>query len=46
MQARVIAADTFLTFEIWFTTALIYLVIMVPLALLARWLERRYTVLT
>lgn len=46
MQARVIAADTFLTFEIWFTTALIYLVIMVPLAFLARWLERRFTVLT
>ncbi|MHB1319477.1 MAG: ABC transporter permease subunit, partial [Anaerolineae bacterium] len=46
MQARVVAADTFLTFEIWFTTALVYLVIMVPLAFLARWLERRYTILT
>jgi len=46
MQARVIAADTFLTFEIWFTTALIYLVIMLPLAFLARWLEQRFTVLT
>jgi len=46
MQARVIAADTFLTFEIWFTTALIYLLVMVPLAFLARWLERHYAILT
>ncbi|NLT73405.1 MAG: amino acid ABC transporter permease [Chloroflexi bacterium] len=46
MQARVVAADTFLTFEVWFTTALLYLAIMIPLALLARWLERHYTLLT
>jgi polar amino acid transport system permease protein len=46
MQARVIAADTFLTFEIWFTTALVYLMIMIPLAFLTRRLERRYAVLT
>ncbi|MGI6368915.1 MAG: amino acid ABC transporter permease [Anaerolineae bacterium] len=46
MQARVIAADTFLTFEVWFTVALIYLLIMVPLAITARWLERRYAIAT
>jgi polar amino acid transport system permease protein len=46
MQARVVAADTFLTFEVWFTTALLYLIIMVPLAILARWLEQRYAILT
>ena len=33
LQARVIAADTFLTFEMWFTTALIYLAITVPLSM-------------
>ena len=39
LQARVIAADTFLTFEIWFTTALIYLAITVPLSVdrVPRW---------
>ena len=39
LQARIIAADTFLTFEVWFTTALIYLAITVPLSFLMsmRW---------
>jgi polar amino acid transport system permease protein len=46
LQARVIAADTFLTFEVWFTTALIYLAITVPLSLLVNTLEKRYKVLT
>jgi len=46
MQARVIASDTFLTFEIWFTTALIYLAILVPLSALAQWIERRFAILT
>lgn len=44
MQARVVSADTFLTFEIWFTTALIYLAILVPLSLFARWVERHVAI--
>jgi polar amino acid transport system permease protein len=46
LQARVIATDTFLTFEIWFTTALIYLAITVPLSLIENVLARRHRVLT
>lgn len=46
LQARVISADTFLTFEIWFTTALIYLAVTVPLSLLVHYLEKRFKVLT
>jgi polar amino acid transport system permease protein len=46
MQARVIAADTFLTFEVWFATALIYLAILVPLSVLVQWVEKRYAILT
>ncbi len=44
MQARVVSADTFLTFEIWFTTALIYLAILVPMSLLVRWIEHRVAI--
>lgn len=46
LQARVIAADTFLTFEVWFATALIYLAITVPLSILMNVLDKRYKVLT
>lgn len=46
LQARVIAADTFLTFEIWFTTALIYLMITIPLSIVVNTLEKRYRILT
>ena len=46
LQARVIAADTFLTFEVWFATALIYLAITVPLSLAVNALEKRYKILT
>jgi len=46
LQARVVAADTFLTFEVWFTTALIYLAITVPLSLIVYRMEKRYKVLT
>ncbi len=41
MQAQVVVADTFLTFEIWFTVAAIYLVITLGLSLVVRYLERR-----
>ncbi len=46
LQARVIAADTFLTFEIWFTTALIYLALTVPLSVAEHYLEKRFKILT
>jgi len=46
LQAQVIAADTFLTFEIWFTTALIYLVITVPLSTVVNFMEKRFKILT
>jgi polar amino acid transport system permease protein len=42
MQGQVIVADTFLTFEIWFTVAAIYLVITVSLSYLVRKLEQRF----
>ena len=46
LQAQVIAADTFLTFEIWFMTALIYLVITVPLSTVVNFMEKRFKILT
>jgi polar amino acid transport system permease protein len=45
-QARVIAADTFLTFEIWFTTAAIYLVVTVTLSTAVAYMEKRFKILT
>ena len=41
MQGRVIIAETFLTFEIWFTVAAVYLVITLSLSLLIRRLEKQ-----
>jgi len=46
LQARVIAADTFLTFEVWFTTALIYLAITIPLSMTVFYMEKRFKILT
>ena len=46
MQARVIAADTFLTFEIWFTTAAIYLMITVTLSVIVTQMEKKFRILT
>lgn len=46
LQARVIAADTFLTFEIWFATAAIYLAITVPLSMIMHTMEKRFKILT
>lgn len=43
MQAQKIVSQTFLTFEIWFTVALCYLVITAGLSLLIRQLEIRMT---
>ena len=46
LQARIIAADTFLTFEVWFTAAAIYLVILVTLSTVVFYMEKRYKILT
>jgi len=44
MEGQVIIAETFLTFEVWFTVAAIYLVITVALSLLVGFLENRLRV--
>jgi polar amino acid transport system permease protein len=44
MQANAIVADTFLTFEIYFTIAAIYLVITVSLSQLVGMLERKFKI--
>ncbi len=41
MQGRVVIAETFLTFEIWFTVAAIYLVLTLSLSQVASLLEKR-----
>jgi len=45
-QARIVAADTFLTFEVWFTAAAIYLVVTVPLSTVVNYMEKRFKILT
>lgn len=46
LQARIVAADTFLTFEVWFTAAAIYLVITITLSTLVYSMEKRFKILT
>ncbi|EMG37088.1 amino acid ABC transporter membrane protein 1, PAAT family [Desulfocurvibacter africanus PCS] len=41
MQGQIIVADTFLTFEVWFTVAAMYLLLNISLSLAASGLERR-----
>lgn len=41
-EARTIAADTFMSFEIWLTVAVMYLAVTIALSLVAMWLERRF----
>ena len=41
MQGRAVISKTFLTFEIWFTVAMIYLIITVSVSVLARLLENK-----
>lgn len=43
MQAQVVVADTFLSFEIWFAVAAVYLVITLGLSLGVHILERRFS---
>ena len=44
MQGQVIISETFLTFEIWFTVALMYLVVTISLSLLVSRLENRFRI--
>lgn len=46
MRGQEVIADTFLTFEIWFTVAAIYLVITVTLSMIVNIMETRMRVLT
>jgi polar amino acid transport system permease protein len=46
MEARIVSADTFLTFEIWFTTAAIYLVVTITLSLIVNRMEKKFRILT
>jgi polar amino acid transport system permease protein len=41
MQAQALISETFLTFEIWFTVAILYLVITITLSLCVAYLEKR-----
>ena len=41
MQGQTIIAETFLTFEIWFTIAAIYLLINLSLSMVVRTMEKR-----
>lgn len=41
MQAQALVAETYLTFEIWFTVALLYLIINILLSVVVSLLERR-----
>ncbi len=41
MQAQALISETFLTFEIWFTVAILYLVITITLSFFVAFLERR-----
>jgi polar amino acid transport system permease protein len=44
MQAQAIIAETFLTFEIWFTVALMYLGVTLTLSLMVRQMEHRFRI--
>ncbi|MFO1372250.1 MAG: amino acid ABC transporter permease [Candidatus Competibacteraceae bacterium] len=43
-EGRNLIADTFMTFELWFTVAALYLTLTTSLSLLVSWLERRLPV--
>ncbi|MGD8228955.1 MAG: amino acid ABC transporter permease [Desulfobacteraceae bacterium] len=46
MQGRAIIAETYLTFEIWFTIAAIYLLVTISLSLVVNTMEKRLRVAT
>jgi len=46
MEGRVVIAETFLTFEIWFTVAFMYLIITITLSIVVNTLENRFRIQT
>ncbi len=46
MQAQAVIAETFLTFELWFTVAGMYLVVTVTLSIVVNIMENRFKVVT
>jgi polar amino acid transport system permease protein len=46
MQAQAVIAETFLTFELWFTVAGMYLAVTVTLSIIVNHLENRFRVVT
>jgi polar amino acid transport system permease protein len=46
LEAKLIASDTFLTFEIWFTAAGIYLLVTVTLSTIVNYMENRFRIET
>jgi polar amino acid transport system permease protein len=46
MQAQAVIAETFLTFELWFTVAGMYLVVTVTLSIIVNYMEHRFKVVT
>jgi polar amino acid transport system permease protein len=46
MQAQAVIAETFLTFELWFTVAGMYLVVTVTLSIIVNIMENRFKVVT
>jgi polar amino acid transport system permease protein len=46
MQGRVIIAETFLTFELWFTVAAIYLSVTLVMSVLVNFLENHLRIRT
>lgn len=46
MQAQAVIAETFLTFELWFTVAGMYLVVTVTLSIVVNYMEHRFKVVS
>jgi polar amino acid transport system permease protein len=46
MQAQAVIAETFLSFELWFTVAGMYLAVTVTLSFIVHWMEQRFKVVT
>jgi polar amino acid transport system permease protein len=46
MEGRTVIAETFLTFEIWFTVAFMYLIITITLSIVVNTLENRFRIQT
>ena len=46
MQAQAVIAETFLTFELWFTVAGMYLAVTVTLSFIVNWMEHRFKIVT